>query len=192
MKKNQTVKEELKNISAQWFYNGWMFESTLQRTDQSNSTKNAEYFTRSLQWHEQENDNPSYAIHAWFAGIKKTIDQNYDSVINIVEENSKWYESYPRFTMGTISGYGNDWNNRPKESEREKLYLKFFENGYRMQLFLVEEQLKNNTAPISSGIMNHYKSMIEYTKLFFSNYSDSEMYEFNMGLVSRVEMLLFQ
>ncbi|MCG5055353.1 MAG: cytochrome c [Myxococcales bacterium] len=134
----QNPRTMLKDLKVAWFWVGWFFDTTLYRTNKSNSTKVSEYFTAELY-------ERGYFNHTVYHRFRKNLAAAYEHQGVAKDANGEpGIDHYWAHTYGYYMAYnrGIELEKMPKDPEALALYKTLAGNTFRMMMLLATEHIQ--------------------------------------------------
>lgn len=154
----ENVSAEQQRLRLTWFWIGFTFDPSLNRTSGSNSTKVGEYMVSSL-------IAENMGLHNAFSQHVRLIAKGYLQAANVKTSGGKLTFETPAFLMnyGYFIGYGRpvlQWNEDRKNPlpaaqklEQEGLWQRFVGNGFRMSMYLQMDALDTADAATKTKLL---------------------------------------
>lgn len=154
----ENVSAEQQRLRLTWFWIGFTFDPSLNRTSGSNSTKVGEYMVGSL-------IDENMGLHNAFSQHVRLIAKGYLQAANVKTSGGKLTHETPAFLMnyGYFIGYGRpvlQWNEDRKNPlpaaqklEQEGLWQRFVGNGFRMSMYLQMDALDTADAATKTKLL---------------------------------------
>ena len=124
--------DQMGNLSVSWFWLGWMFDQGMQRSLGGKAVRLGEWFSRALWLH------GPYPIHNIYSSTRLQLVASFTkgaSLASPERHHLQWDYAGIRLAQRYRKMI-------PTEPIQKKLYLTFAANCFRMNLFLLEDELK--------------------------------------------------
>ncbi len=188
--RKETLEAEEVKLRMPWFWIGWTFDQSLQKSGASNSTKSAEYFGKFIRNDFDSEDNPAgFSLHALYMYTRKQIVQNYSPILLLGIQNEAVEERRIRVQYGNFAGYEWHLKNEPGDPVHRERYHLMWENNWRFWLFMTAEDIQQNGAPVEENDLEKYRDFVARARAGFEHFQ-TEHYTFNIELADAVDALL--